>query len=507
MAKTIDNTIKSRVMKRIALFLILVLVALSSQGQNTEKDRVLYTGKLEELEKVVPIVDSLLAYPGNSIELRGDRKLPLNTVVVVQERSLKYAVVSSLSVENVSYDILLNMYKMASYYAEVPAFRQKQLSAFILFDLHFILTEQFKHVKESAGNGTAKKEQLRQIVDLARKCQAAYYRCCFRYVVYVPAFNLYPAFADGELVELLRYSLNHPQRTEQEMSIAIQCHNDEMYYVDDTLRCGSLPNIHLCYELSELKRKSAKEKIPLDTLIEQHNREIKERALHVAKYEDFRKSVLQLLDENPIKGLEPEVVAYGKLYEQDGVDWLHTLARLGYKNYVNRYVASIDSRLKRDEHMKDQTKRFYNVLRLQNNLIRLGHPEAIAKFAPLLLSNDMMQGNRKQTSLSFQVFLMLRFYLPDLDRYGRTCFVPYSERNNLGKQYNDSFGTEGVPIALKPIRNAKHLIISYKEIYEFGDELDYRYYPNNFCQQMYDWMVKHKGKYKLRNTDKTYDPF
>jgi hypothetical protein len=507
MAKTIDNTIMNRVMKRIALYLILVLVALSSQGQYTEKDRKLFTGKMEELEKVEPIVDSLLSYPGNRIEWQGDSRLPLNTVVVVQVGSLKYALVRSSFGESVNYDILLNMYKMASYYAEVPALRQKQLAAYMLNNLYSILTEQFKHRTEIAGNSTAKKEQLRQIVNLARKCQAAYYRYCFRYMVFFNPLTLYPAFADKELVELLRYSLNHPQRTEKEMSIALQYGNDEMYYADDTLRCGSLPDSHLCYMLNEMKQKSAKEKIPLDTLIEQHNREIKERALHAAEREYFRKSVLQLLDENPIKGLEPEVEAYGKLYEQDGVDWMHTLARLGYKNYVNRYVASIDSRLKRDEHMKDQTKRFYNVLRLQNNLIKLGQPQAIAKFAPLLLSNDMMQGKIKETQLSFQAFLMLRFYLPDLDRYGRTIFVPYSKKNNLGKQYNDSFGTDVVPIALKPIREYKHQVISYEDIYEFGDDLDYRYYPSNFCQLMYKWMVKHKGKYKLRNRDKTYDPF
>lgn len=374
-------------MKRIALFLILILilVALSSQGQNTEKDRKLYTGKLEELEKVVPIVDSLLAYPGNRIELQGDSRLPMNTVVVVQERPQTYAVVLSLPVESISYDILLNMYKMAIYYAKVPALRQKQLAAYMLYNLYSILTEEFKHIKERADNSTAKKEQLRQIVDLARKCQAAYYRCCFRYLVRFFPVNLYPAFADSELVELLRYSLNHPQRTEQEMSIAIQCGNEGMYYERDTL-----PDSRLYYELNELKRKAVKEKIPLDTLIEQHNREVKERAQYAAEWmddyrrvrEDFCKRVLQLLDENPIKELEPEVVAYGKQYEQDGVDWLHTLARLGYKNYVNRYVASIDSLLKRDEHMKDQSKRFYNALRLQNNLIKLGHPEAIGKFAP-----------------------------------------------------------------------------------------------------------------------------
>ena len=113
----------------------------------------------------------------------------------------------------------------------------------------------------------------------------------------------------------------------------------------------------------------------------------------------------------------------------------------------------------------------------------------------------------KETPLSFQVFLMLRFYLPDLVRYGSTIFFFYCKDNFLGKLYDDAISPKEVPIALKTSRNLKHPTFSCEDIYEFGNDFDYRYCPSNFCQQMYDWMVKHKGEYKLRNTDKTYDPF
>jgi len=514
MAKTIDNRVKNSRMKRIFLFLIVALGTLSSQGQYSETQRRLFTGTLENLKKVEPLVDSLLSYPGNRVEWQGDSQLALNAVVVTQQRPLTYAIVSSLSVDDVNFDILLKMYESAIHYAEVPALRQKQLAEYMLNDLYSILTEKFKTLIERDDSKLENKESLKQTVDLAHKCQTAYYKYCFRYLVGFYPFYLNSHFADNELANLLRYNLNNPKRTEQEMSIAIQCRNDEMYYIKDTLHCGSLPDSRLCRDLKSLKRKSTIEKIPLDTLIEQHNREVMNDAVSAAtrvtylktEQEDFCKRVLRLLDGCPIKGVEKEVEMYGKKYEQYGVDWMHILARLGYKDYVNRYVESVDYLLKRDEKMEDKSKRYQNVLRFQNNLFRLGHPEAIEKFAHLLLSNDMMQGDRKQTQLSYQIFLMLRFYIPELNSYGRTYFVPYCKKNYLGKHYNDSYGTEGVPIALKPIRNSKHLIISCDDIYKFGDELDYRYYPSNFFKLMYDWMEKNKGKYKVNST-KIYAPY
>ena len=497
-------------MKRIFLFLIVALGTLSSQGQYSETQRKLFTGTLENLEKVEPLVDSLLSYPCNVVKLEGERSLGLNTVIVTQKRPLTYAIVMSLSSDNASYSILLNMYKTAGHYAEAPTLRHKELATNLLYSIYSILTEQYKVINKKRGSD----ESLRQIVDLAHKCQKIYYTYCFRNIVNVYPFDIFVPFADNELVDLLRYNLNNPTRMEQEMSIAIQCRNDEMYYMNDTLRCGSLPDSRLCRDLKELKRKSISEKIPLDTLIEQHNREVMSSAVSLAiwvdymktEQDDYCKRVLQLLNRTPIKGLEYEIEMYGKKYEQYGVDWMHILARLGYKDYVNRYAESVDYLLKRDEKMEDKSKRYQNVLRFQNNLFRLGHPEAIEKFAHLLLSNDMMQGDRKQTQLSYQIFLMLRFYIPELNSYGRTCFVPYCKKNYLGKHYNDSYGTEGVPIALKPIRNSKHLIISCDDIYKFGDELDYRYYPSNFFKLMYDWMVKNKGKYKVNST-KIYEPY
>lgn len=513
MAKTIDNTVKNSRMKRIFLFLIVALGALSSQGQYSETQRKLFTGTLENLEKVEPLVDSLLSYPGNRVEWQGDSRLALNAVVVTQERPLTYAIVSSLSVNDVNFDILQKMYESAIHYAEVPALRQKQLAEYMLKDLYSILTEKFKTLIERDDSKLENKESLKQTVDLARKCQAAYYKYCFRYLVGFYPFYLNSHFADNELANLLRYNLNNPKRTNQELSIAIQCRNDEMYYIKDTLHCGSLPDSRLCRDLKSLKRKSTIEKIPLDTLIEQHNREVMNDAVSEAtrvnylkiEQEDFCKRVLRLLDGCPIKGVEKEVEMYGKKYEQYGVDWMHILARLGYKDYVNRYVESVDSLLKRDEKMEDQSKRFQKVLRLQNNLFRIGQPESIAKFSTLLLSDNLITGDRDMTQLGFQIFLMLRFYIPELNRYGQDCFVLNCKKQYIGKIYNNTINSEGILIVLKKEKITDINRVTCEGIYNNGDETDYKYYPNNFFKLMYDWMEKNKGKYKLNSTN-IYEP-
>lgn len=111
------------------------------------------------------------------------------------------------------------------------------------------------------------------------------------------------------------------------------------------------------------------------------------------------------------------------------------------------------------------------------------------------------------TQLSFQIFLMLRFYIPELNRYGRDCFLCNCKKKYVGKIYNNTITTNGILIVLKQPKVININRITCEGIYNNGDETDYKYYPSNFCQQMYDWMVKHKGEYKLHNTDKTYYPF
>jgi len=509
MAKTIDNTLKNSRMKRIFLFLIVALGTLSSQGQYSETQRKLFTGTLENLEKVEPLVDSLLSYPCNVVKLEGERSLGLNTVIVTQKRPLTYAIVISLSSDNASYSILQNMYKTASHYAESPTLRHKELATNLLYSIYSILTEQYKVINKKSGSD----ESLRQIVDLAHKCQKIYYTYCFRNIVNVYPFDIFVPFADNELVDLLRYNLNNPTRTEQEMSIAIQCRNDEMYYMNDTLRCGSLPDSRLCRDLKELKRKSITEIIPLDTLIEQHNREVMSSAVSLAIWVDYMKTVqddyckrvLQLLNRTPIRGLEYEIEMYGKKYEQYGVDWMHILARLGYKDYVNRYAESVDSLLKRDEKMSDQRLRFHKAVSLLSNIILLGQKDGISKFAPLLLSKEMFQGDWNTTAISFQTFLLLRSYIPELKRYGNTRFLNNCKKQYIGKYYNSPRFSKGILIVSKQTKMTDLNLINCVDIYNNGDETDYRYYPKNFFKLMYDWMEKNKGKYKLNSTN-IYEP-
>ncbi len=339
---------------------------------------------------------------------------------------------------------------------------------------------------------------------------------CYRYTRTVPVVeNLHKCLFDNEISQVIKNIFKEARFTQHEIEVyakglpKIRSLKDTIGYHGLKSRLSELDTDQI-RTLRRLERWLNDAHTNEQTLIgyldslntNQLQYEIKSSIKRLDDYKMIQ--IISSLDRKCLVGFAPLIdsVFQSGMFPKEGDYFQLVLARMGYKDYpekqINYLGAKADSILKRIQQLPDQkegllSSSMFSYIRLANQLKSIGTQEAYYRIAPALLVKKNFPREEKGSdmisfyfgSLSSNIYMFLRENILN---------IPFDTKPIIEKMipHFDSI-TKSSNMVLPPEDDftVEKLIEELQSIH-----IDL-FFDKDYCEQIYNWMVKNRGKYDI----------